>query len=456
MRILRILFPLFLFPLCLSAPCAQSSWTPTEPLPGSCAGTAPSRSPTSLLKTFQSQYSNRAQWETRAGIVREGMQRKMKLFPWPQKAPLKAVIHSRKTVAALGITVENVFFESFPGFFVTGNLYRPVNAAGPLPGILRVHGHGTAPRFDPDFQTHCAAMASMGAIVFGYDMVGKGESDQVAHCFPEGVMAAQTWNTMRSVDLLLSLGADSTRIGITGESGGGTQAYIAAALDTRIALTMPGVIVGGTAEGIWMGGCNCEGTGMGIHKDTIPNNGITDYETNSVDMAALAAPRFQLILSDAKDPLAPDAPTTTMPYLRNVYRLYGAEADVGNFHDTTGHNYHFNKRMASYRFLAAKFRMGPALPNESAYAPYPDEALRCFPADHPRPAYALTDKAKILAGLFSKPVTAVAGKRTPVANAAIHFPFASAEPAFTADGKQAPAGNSGSDLAPMQSILLTR
>jgi dienelactone hydrolase len=376
------------------------AWTPKELAPDFCGGTGPSRSPTSLLQTFASQYSDLTGWEARAKTVREGMQKKMRLYPWPEKTPLKAVIHSRKVNVALGISVENVSFESVPGFFVTGNLYRPLQCTGKLPGILRVHGHGTAPRFGGDFQRHCAAMASMGAVVFGYDMVGKGESTQVPHCFPEGVMAAQTWDTIRAVDFLLSLGADPERIGITGESGGGTQSYVGAAMDPRIALTMPGVIVGGTDAGIWMGGCNCEGTGMGINKDTDANNDITDYETDSVDIAALAAPHFQLILSDSKDPLAPNAPTTTMPYLKNVYRLYGAEGNVDNFVDNTGHNYHYNKRVASYEFLAAKFKMGPDLPDEGKYEVFSQAELRAFPPEHPRPDYALKTKEAVVAALL--------------------------------------------------------
>lgn len=397
---------------------AQSAWKPSERAPESCAGTAPDRSPASALAEYESQTATRAGWEARAALVRMGIRRKMKLSPWPPRTPLRAVIHGKRTVAALGITVENVSFESVPGFFVTGNLYRPHASAGTPAGILRPHGHGTAPRMAVDFQRHCAAMASMGAIVFGYDMVGKTESNQVAHCFPEGIMALQTWNTLRAVDLLLELGADSARIGITGESGGGTQAYIAAALDPRIALTMPGVIVGGTSAGLWMGGCNCEATGMGIHNDADPANDMADYSTNPVDLAALAAPRFQLILSDAKDGLAPDAPTSALPYLRRVYRLYGAETRVENHHDTTGHNYHANKRQASYRFLAARFGLGP-LPDESRFVAAVPESLLCFTAGRPRPAYALTSGAAILSALFQSPTAVARWPATPVAASAL-------------------------------------
>ncbi len=386
----------------VTTPFVAASWTPTMLTPAECNGTGASRNPNSQLTTIAAHYSDRGTWEKRARIVREGVQKKMNLFPWPARTPLKAVIHSRKVNVALGITIENVSFESVPGLFVTGNLYRPLTCKGSPPGILRVHGHGKAIRFEPDFQRHCAAMASMGAVVFGYEMVGKGESNQVAHCFPEAILAAQTWNTIRAVDFLLSLGVDHTRIGITGESGGGTQSYMATALDPRIGLSMPAVIVGGTDEGVWMGGCNCEATGMGVHQDLDPANDVVDYETNAIDLAALTAPRFQLILSDSADRLASNAPTSTMPYLKRIYGFYGAEANVANFHDNTGHNYFKNKREASYRFLIEKFHMGPDVPDEDKYVVYSPEQLRSFTTEHPRPAYALMGPQAIAAALAQK------------------------------------------------------
>ena len=231
-------------------------------------------------------------------------------------------------------------------------------------------------------------------------MIGRTENRQISHCFPEGIVAAQTWNGIRAVDFLLSLGADPERIGITGASGGGTQSYLAGALDPRIKLSMPGVIVGGTNAGVWMGGENCELTGMGIHKDVDPNNDITDYETNSIDVAAMTAPRFQMIISDSMDNLAPDAPTSTMPYLKKVYALYGAEANVDNFHGNTGHDYLAPKREASYQFLIKHFGMGPAMPDESLVEIFSGGQLRSFPPEFPMPAHALTTKQQILDAFF--------------------------------------------------------
>ena len=140
-----------------------------------------------------------------------------------------------------GYSVENVFFESVPGFFVSGNLYKPLNqpADGLLPVISRPHGHQKDARFHPDYQTLNATLARMGAINFIYDMVGFGESKQLEHNY-SNVITFQIWNSMRVLDYLLGLdGIDATQVGMTGESGGGTQTFICSALDDQVTAPAP-------------------------------------------------------------------------------------------------------------------------------------------------------------------------------------------------------------------------
>ena len=97
------------------------------------------------------------------------------LWPFPDKCELQAKVFDKLEFD--GFTVEKVLFESYPGFYVTGNLYRPANQKGPFPAILNPHGHWDNGRLEmsdvSDIPTRCANFAKMGFIAFSYDMVGR-------------------------------------------------------------------------------------------------------------------------------------------------------------------------------------------------------------------------------------------------------------------------------------------
>ena len=79
-------------------------------------------------------------WAKRAERVRRQILVAQGLWPMPTKTPLNAVMHGRMDRGEY--TVEKVYFESAPGFFVTGNLYRPKKTVpGKTPGVLFAHGH---------------------------------------------------------------------------------------------------------------------------------------------------------------------------------------------------------------------------------------------------------------------------------------------------------------------------
>src|SRR5690554_624335 len=234
------------------------------------------------MKEFGSLWSDKVSWEKRANTIREGILNGMEWDRMPKEEFLfNPIIHTAGEMD--GYIVENIAIESFPGFFITGNLYRPANYNGRIPAILSPHGHFPDARFTEAIQTRAAVLARMGAIVFTYDMVGFGESTQVEHRLPKTLLL-QTWNSKRVLDYLISRDdVDPDRIGITGASGGGTQTFILTAIDDRIKASVPVVMV----SAHFFGGCVGE-SGMPIHRSH-------DHQTNNVEIAALCAPRPMMV-----------------------------------------------------------------------------------------------------------------------------------------------------------------
>lgn len=336
----------------------------------------------SALAQFATTYNDLAGWEKRAKLIREGIVKGMKLPDRIDRGAIKPIVHSKRTYN--GYTVENVAFESMPGFFVTGNLYKPTKQLTSYAAVLSPHGHGTDPRFQENVQKRCATLARMGAVVFTYDMIGYGDSHQCDHKHPRA-LTIQTINSIRALDFLLSLhNVDTSRVGITGESGGGTQTFLLTALDDRVKVSVPVVMV----SAHFFGGCICE-SGMPIHKSK-------DHQTSNVEIASLAAPRPMLLISDGKD-WTKNTPNVEYPYVQQIYKLYGREEAVENLHlPEEGHDYGSSKRQGAYQFLAKHLKLSikeltdkQGNIDESFVKVEPVEILRVFNGDHPLPANAL-------------------------------------------------------------------
>jgi hypothetical protein len=240
--------------------------------------------------------------------------------------------------------VQNIAIDGLDGDKITGNLYMPIELKEKNPVILAPHGHWFHPdnygRFRPNLQKRCAVLAKMGAVVFAYDMVGFGESSKYRHSDPK-VLKIQTYNSMRVLDYLLSQKyADKNNVGVSGASGGGTQTILITAIDDRITVSVPVVMV----SAHFFGGCFCESE-MPIHKSAT-------HETNNAEIAALAAPRPMLLISDGHD-WTKNTPKVEYPFIKRIYGFYGAEDNVENVHlKDEVHNYGFSKRKAAYKFFA--------------------------------------------------------------------------------------------------------
>ena len=298
-------------------------------------------------------HKNFAQWKVRSAAVRQQILTGAKLNPLPQRTPLNAIIKNKRKYK--GYSVEAATFEARPGYFVYGNLYRPLGQKGKRPGVLCPHGHARKSKKDgggrlrPDQQNRCATLARMGAVVFSYDMIGYGDSEHLGwrHNHPQA-LTLQTWSSIRAIDFLETLPeVDKKRIGVTGCSGGGTQTFLLTAVDDRVAVSVPVVMV----SAHFFGGCHCE-SGMPIHK-------TPKLETSNVEFAALAAPRPLKLISVGGD-WTKNTPKVEYPFIRSIYKYYDAEAKVENTHFAKeGHGYQLSKRQAMYPFMVKHLGLDP-------------------------------------------------------------------------------------------------
>lgn len=300
------------------------------------------------LDRLLASYKTIPEWEARKAELRKCFLEQLNLSPMPKKTQLNPVYTPIRKYD--GYTVQNVALETVPGVYLCGSLYRPAKGKGPFAAILSPHGHFNSEdinlngRYRPEQQYRCATLARMGAVVFSYEMFGYGESLlQVTKAEHKSTVAPtiQTWNSVRVIDFLTSLPyVDAKRIGVTGESGGGTQTFLLAAIDDRVAVSVPVVMV----SSYYAGGCTCE-SGLPIHS-------CTGLMTTNPEIAAMVSPKPLLVISDGSDWTA-DVPEIEYPYLKKVYGLYGKESYVKNVHlPDEGHDYGPSKRMPMYEFMA--------------------------------------------------------------------------------------------------------
>ena len=306
-------------------------------------------------------YRTLSEWQARRAHLRKQILSAAGLLPMPPRNPLHPQIFGR--IENKTYSIEKVLLETLPGYYLGGNLYRPLQAApdGGFPGIVSPHGHWDYGRLEhsavASVPARCINLAQQGYVVFCYDMVGYNDTVQTPHDFGGPVeqlwdfspLSLLLWNAIRAVDFLESLpGVDAARIGATGASGGATQTFLLAAVDDRIQFSAPVNMI----SAIMQGGGLCENA-PGLRLDTF-----------NVEIAAMMAPRPMIMVSATGD-WTKNNLTEEFPAVRAIYELFGQAANVEAMHQDAPHNYNQVAREAVYRFFgkhvlgetdAAKFK----------------------------------------------------------------------------------------------------
>lgn len=332
---------------------------------------------------------SKQEWSARAAQIRRQALASCGLSPMPDKTPLNATVFDR--VERDGYTIEKVYLQSYPGFYVAGNLYRPLNqGAGPFAGVLNPHGHWANGRMADEasgsIAARCIHFARHGMVAFSYDMVGYNDTffpnhgnvavsdyykrhrrfgtNQTDELWNISLMGLQTWNSVRALDFLESLpDVDKKRLACTGESGGGTQTFMLGAIDDRLAAQAPVVMV----SSIMQGGCSCENApGLRVRY-------------SNMEIAAAAVPRPQFLVAATGD-WTRYTLSVEGPAIEHIYRLFGVADRFDYVRYDFGHNYNQKSREAVYGWFDRWLLKGDStapIP-EAPYTKEPDGELRVF------------------------------------------------------------------------------
>ena len=320
------------------------------------------------------------------------------LDPMPEKTPLRAT--KTGELKGDGYVVEMIHFQSSPGLYVTGNLYRPesVVAGEKLPTILYVCGHADRGRDGNKaaYQSNGIWFARHGYVCLMIDTLQRGEIAGIHHgtyrenrwwWHSRGYTSAgvECWNGIRALDYLTTRSdVDANRMGVTGISGGGAATFWIAAADERVKAAVPisgmADLPSYVADRVVDEHCDC----MFLHNT---------YRWPTARIGALIAPRPLLFVNSDKDPIFPmDANHRVSNRLEDLYSLFGAGDQVETVVSMGGHAYREDIRKAVYRFLNIHLKgdSSPVLDSEVDLVvgergrevhPILPERLRVFPTD---------------------------------------------------------------------------
>jgi cephalosporin-C deacetylase-like acetyl esterase len=338
----------------------------------------------------------REEWEQRRPRLMQEYLYMLGLAPLPEKTPLHVTVTG--TLERDDFVVEKLHFQSRPGLYVTGNLYRPKKVEGKLPAVLYVCGHSARGRNGNKtaFQDHGMWFATNGYVCLVIDTLQLGEIPGIHHgtynlgrwwwqargYTPAGV---ECWNGIRALDYLVSRpDVDADRLAVTGISGGGAATFWIAAADERVKVAVP---VSGMSDlesyvtnKVINSHCDC----MFLYNT---------YAWEWTTIAALVAPRPLLFANSDKDSIFPmDGNRRIIARLRQLYQMYGKPDLVDDHVSPGGHDYRPDLRIAVFKWINKHLKHDTGPVKDADFKWFPNEQLRVFPEDKDVPEDAINGK----------------------------------------------------------------
>ena len=283
----------------------------------------------------------------------------------PERTPLNA-----KTVGVIereNFRIEKVIFESQPKFYVTASLYLPKHGTGPYPAILFPLGHEAGAKSHEAWQYVLGSFATKGFVALAWDPIGQGERSQFfdpnlrssllvastrehtmlgAQCLATGDNIARytIWDGIRALDYLLSRKeVDPQRVGVTGNSGGGTHTAYLAALDDRLKVAAPSCYI--TSWSRLMAQLGPQDAEQNLSP-------FLNLGYDFPDFLYAFAPKPFLILSAIRDFFPIGGARATFAEVRRVYDSMGMADKLKMVEADDGHGYTLPRRLAAYSWMS--------------------------------------------------------------------------------------------------------
>jgi alpha-beta hydrolase superfamily lysophospholipase len=348
-----------------------------------------------LREQERSTEARRAALQTRADAeawVRDRAEKVRRCFgPLPEKTLLNPRVTGR--VEREAYVIENVIFESRPGFLVAGNLYLPRGRTMPAPAVVGLCGHSENGKAAGSYQSFAQGLARLGYVCFLIDPTGQGEriqrlSPQLKpvlrwntweHNFVgnqqllvgEVFGTWQAWDGIRALDYLLTRPeVDARQVMVTGNSGGGTITTWMCALEPRLTGAAPSCFIN-TFRRMFE-------SEQPADSEQCPPHTLALGLDHS-DFFLPYAPRPLRLLGQERDPFDARGLEQSFGHLKQIYALLGAADQVSLFIGPDGHGYFQKNREAMYAFCHE--RTGSSQPSaEPALTLEKDETLRCTPS----------------------------------------------------------------------------
>lgn len=287
----------------------------------------------------------------------------------PMDPPLNARVTG--TLERDGYRVEKVLLEAQPGHYVTAALFLPDSEPyePPYPAVLLACGHTRNGKADERYQRGAALLALNGIAALVFDPIDQGERiqlrDEQGRAIVWGTQAHNALgvgsmllgnntaqfmihDAMRCLDYLESRAdIDADRLGMTGNSGGGTQTSLVMGIEDRLKAAAPSCYI--TDFGHWLGRIRDRGDVPGDAEQNVA--GQLGAGLDHWGYLVMRAPMPALVCAATEDFFPIEGTRRSVETARSVFQQLDAAEKIDLAETVGPHGWHRPLREATVAWM---------------------------------------------------------------------------------------------------------